>query len=409
MLVLEPLATLKPLKKPRPTKKRAAVAPSPPHRGLQNEQSEHTHLPILTLRVADFGLSQLRPSAGQQAVARPSVARHDSASDLFAVQGTYEYFAPELARLALNQHVGLLPKGYGPAVDDWAVGCIVFEMLAGDPPFGNHTSERSLFTSILETSVESLLSQVGDVSQSTLALIRGFLEHNPAQRLKCVDALQSTSTWASLHTGPKGSAPGSAPGSAAGSAAASKEEAPLTDTPLPEAVAKRREATGQHRTRGRKVAAESRRRKEAAAGGARDERLPPLPPLPLHRRANMVPESIRRSFGSGRRSFGSFGRRGLSATWGSGTSVVSNGDGGAKGLTLTRSDSPAAGDAMAAILNVGSGASGSRRVSGAIPDTPRTRRRMRMSAEIFINKVKRTLDHIPSPHPYFRSERRRWG
>jgi serine/threonine protein kinase len=49
--------------------------------------------------------------------------------DVMCVQGTPEYFAPELARLALREHKGLLPKGYGSAVDNWAVGCIVFEML----------------------------------------------------------------------------------------------------------------------------------------------------------------------------------------------------------------------------------------------------------------------------------------
>ena len=39
--------------------------------------------------------------------------------------GTLEYLAPEV----------LLKKGYGKAVDWWTLGCIIIEMVTGNPPF----------------------------------------------------------------------------------------------------------------------------------------------------------------------------------------------------------------------------------------------------------------------------------
>ncbi len=102
----------------------------------------------LTIKVADFGLSRLRSSAAQMAAdggAAPPMVAHQTSSDLFEVTGTPLYFAPELARLALERMrlkgagaaggsaagegaAGVDTLGYGCKVDEWAVGCIMYEM-----------------------------------------------------------------------------------------------------------------------------------------------------------------------------------------------------------------------------------------------------------------------------------------
>lgn len=61
------------------------------------------------IKVVDFGLSKMVPEG----------------EETTSICGTPEYFAPEL--------VARLP--YGPAVDWWTLGCIVFEMVTGLPPF----------------------------------------------------------------------------------------------------------------------------------------------------------------------------------------------------------------------------------------------------------------------------------
>ena len=56
--------------------------------------------------------------------------------------GTPEYIAPEV----------LLNKGHGKGVDWWTLGILLYEMMAGQPPF-EADNEDDLFESILHDDV----------------------------------------------------------------------------------------------------------------------------------------------------------------------------------------------------------------------------------------------------------------
>lgn len=68
------------------------------------------------VRITDFGLSKRNVQ---------------SEKDAFSVCGTPEYLAPEI----------LLKQGHGKAVDWWTLGCIIFEMVTGMPPY--YSNQRS--------------------------------------------------------------------------------------------------------------------------------------------------------------------------------------------------------------------------------------------------------------------------
>lgn len=184
----------------------------------------------LTIKVADFGLSQqiekaklannrddgggeeevggggeLSPSSPQVAeVGRQSSfdailadTRRESqeqvAGDpesapiglLDVVCGTPDYFAPELVALA-NESFGA--RSYDVGVDNWAVGCILWEFLRGAPPFVAD-SEAVLFHLI---EFEEPTPPAGDappLPPEAADLMRRLLEKDATQRLTSAEAL----------------------------------------------------------------------------------------------------------------------------------------------------------------------------------------------------------------------------
>lgn len=82
--------------------------------------------------------------------------------------GTPDYIAPEI----------LQELDYGAGVDWWALGVLMYEMMAGQPPF-EADNEDDLFESILH---DDVLYPVW-LSKEAVSILKGFMTKNPSRRL----------------------------------------------------------------------------------------------------------------------------------------------------------------------------------------------------------------------------------
>ena len=87
------------------------------------------------MKVLDFGLAKLvdsTTSSDANLTMSPTLSLHATRAGV--ILGTAAYMSPEQARgLAVDKRT-----------DIWAFGCVLYEMLAGRPPFAGVTSPRRL-------------------------------------------------------------------------------------------------------------------------------------------------------------------------------------------------------------------------------------------------------------------------
>lgn len=110
-------------------------------------------------KLADFGMC------------KENIIEGETTTSTFC--GTPDYIAPEI----------LQELPYGASVDWWALGVLLYEMVAGQPPF-EAENEDDLFESILRDD----LVFPGWVSPEAESVLKAFMTKNPAKRLGCVAA-----------------------------------------------------------------------------------------------------------------------------------------------------------------------------------------------------------------------------
>uniref|UniRef100_A0A6B2LBF2 non-specific serine/threonine protein kinase n=1 Tax=Arcella intermedia TaxID=1963864 RepID=A0A6B2LBF2_9EUKA len=132
------------------------------HRDLKLENLLLTKKNALDIKLADFGLSKVYTGEAMQTAC-----------------GTPYYVAPEI----------LLADGYGPKIDTWAAGVLLYVLLSGRLPFSGET-DVDLFKAILEAELIWKKPQFDTVSGEAKDLIKKLIVKDPSQRYTAAQALQ---------------------------------------------------------------------------------------------------------------------------------------------------------------------------------------------------------------------------
>ena len=153
----------------------AAAVEAAHERGIIHRDLKPSNIKIRddgTVKVLDFGLAKALSGAGRNPTAVAAEDPTQAATAPGLILGTAAYMSPEQAR--------------GEPVDErtdvWAFGCILFEMLTGDPPFG-----RARLTDILANVLKGepdYSALPPDTPPLTRRLVRRCLEKDRRERLR---------------------------------------------------------------------------------------------------------------------------------------------------------------------------------------------------------------------------------
>lgn len=103
--------------------------------------------------------------------------------------GTLEYYAPELCENMLARLRGEETISYSPAVDCWSMGCILYELLCGQPPFWSEDDVEQIHL-ILRCRLEFPDDPFAQVSEEAKSLIKGLLRPDPERRFTMAECLR---------------------------------------------------------------------------------------------------------------------------------------------------------------------------------------------------------------------------
>lgn len=112
------------------------------------------------IKITDFGLAKLKPD------------KDTSTQKMNTACGTPGYVAPEV----------LMNTSYGPAVDLWSLGVILYILLCGFPPF-YHESTNALYKQIKKGQYDFPSPYWDNISDSAKNLIAALLTVDPKKRL----------------------------------------------------------------------------------------------------------------------------------------------------------------------------------------------------------------------------------
>ena len=101
-----------------------------------------------------------------------------SACELEDNCGTLEYYAPELCENMLARITREDTIYYSTAVDCWALGCVMYECIAGEPPFWADDDVIQVHL-ILRSCLEFPKDVFGTISDEAIALMTGLLCPDP--------------------------------------------------------------------------------------------------------------------------------------------------------------------------------------------------------------------------------------
>mmetsp|Transcript_2643 Transcript_2643/g.4555 ORF Transcript_2643/g.4555 Transcript_2643/m.4555 type:complete len:710 (-) Transcript_2643:199-2328(-) len=112
------------------------------------------------------------------------------ASGLTRLLGTPEYTAPEIVRALITRKTSGAQIAYDERVDFWSLGCLVFELLAGEPPFLSEDDDEQYHLT-LHAQLAFPQKIFGNVSSNAVTLLCSLLQKDPLRRLSGEQILEA--------------------------------------------------------------------------------------------------------------------------------------------------------------------------------------------------------------------------